>query len=144
MIFAQEQTDTLRKLDAGNREYVVLRDTQDAVTVHDLAGRVLTVSGVSKSHAMTGFRIGWVAGPKDLIHGINTFLSQSAGNCCSVSQAAALAALLQRARDDPDMLPRLSAQLALRAALFAPEAERATLHQLVGSLVAHRSTGHLP
>jgi len=57
---------------------------------------------------------------------------------------AALAALLQRARDDPDMLPRLSAQLAPRAALFAPEAERAALHQLVGSLVAHRSTGHLP
>ncbi|MBX3618949.1 MAG: TIGR04348 family glycosyltransferase [Rhizobacter sp.] len=54
---------------------------------------------------------------------------------------AALAALLVRARDDPAMLPRLSAQLALRAHLFAPEAERATLLQLVGALMARRTTG---
>jgi putative glycosyltransferase (TIGR04348 family) len=57
---------------------------------------------------------------------------------------AALAALLTRARDDPDMLPRLAAQLAPRTARFAPQAERAALHQLVGSLMAHRSTGHPP
>lgn len=50
---------------------------------------------------------------------------------------AALAALLARARDDADMLPRLTAQLAPRAALFAPEAERATLHRLVGALLAN-------
>ena len=57
---------------------------------------------------------------------------------------AQLAALLARARDDPDMLPRLAGQLAPRASLFAPEAERAALHQLVGSLMARRSTGQLP
>jgi putative glycosyltransferase (TIGR04348 family) len=49
---------------------------------------------------------------------------------------AALAALLARARDDADMLPRFTAQLAPRAALFAPEAERATLHRIVGALLA--------
>lgn len=49
---------------------------------------------------------------------------------------AALAALLARARDDADMLPRLAAQLAPRAALFAPEAERATLRGLVAALLA--------
>lgn len=49
---------------------------------------------------------------------------------------AGLAALLARARDDADMLPRLTAQLAPRAALFAPEAERATLCRLVGALLA--------
>jgi putative glycosyltransferase (TIGR04348 family) len=49
---------------------------------------------------------------------------------------AALAALLARARDDADMLPRLTAQLASRAALFAPEAERANLHRIVGALLA--------
>ena len=54
---------------------------------------------------------------------------------------AALAALLERARDDPDMLARLAARLALRAALFAPEAERAALHGLVGSLLAQPPTG---
>jgi putative glycosyltransferase (TIGR04348 family) len=49
---------------------------------------------------------------------------------------AALAALLARARDETDMLPRLMAQLAPRAPLFAPERERAALHQLVGGLLA--------
>lgn len=53
---------------------------------------------------------------------------------------AALAALLARARDDADMLPRLAAQLAPRAALFAPEAEAATLRRLVGALLASPST----
>lgn len=48
---------------------------------------------------------------------------------------AGLAALLARARDDADMLPRLTAQLAPRAALFAPEAERATLHRIVSALL---------
>jgi putative glycosyltransferase (TIGR04348 family) len=49
---------------------------------------------------------------------------------------AALAALLQRARDEPAMLPRLAAQLAPRAALFDPAAERAALHRIVGALLA--------
>lgn len=53
---------------------------------------------------------------------------------------AALAALLERARDDADMLPRLTAQLDLRAALFAPEAERAALHRLVGALLANHAS----
>jgi putative glycosyltransferase (TIGR04348 family) len=54
---------------------------------------------------------------------------------------SALAALLARARDDPAMLPRLAAQLATRSALFAPSAERAALHQLVGTLMTRHSTG---
>jgi glycosyltransferase involved in cell wall biosynthesis len=54
---------------------------------------------------------------------------------------AALAALLGRARDDPDMLPALAAQLAPRSVLFSTEAERAALHQLVGTLMARRHTG---
>jgi putative glycosyltransferase (TIGR04348 family) len=54
---------------------------------------------------------------------------------------AALATLLARARDEPAMLPRLAAQLATRSALFAPDAERAALHQLVGTLMTRRATG---
>jgi glycosyltransferase involved in cell wall biosynthesis len=48
---------------------------------------------------------------------------------------AALAALLGRARDDPDLLPRLAQQLEPRAARFAPEAERASLEGIVASLL---------
>ena len=58
-----------------------------------LRDRTLVVNGVSKTYAMTGWRIGYVAGPRDLIQALDTMLSQSAGNCCSISQAAAAAAL---------------------------------------------------
>lgn len=58
----------------------------------DLADRILTVSGVSKSHAMTGFRIGVAAGPEWLIKAMERLQSHSSGNPCSISQAAAVAA----------------------------------------------------
>ncbi|MFM5930088.1 MAG: pyridoxal phosphate-dependent aminotransferase [Novosphingobium sp.] len=63
-----------------------------AVECPDLAERVLTVSGVSKSHAMTGFRIGVSTGPKALIAAMETLQSHSSGNPASISQAAAVAA----------------------------------------------------
>jgi aspartate aminotransferase len=59
----------------------------------DLAGRVLTISGVSKSHALTGFRIGVAAGPAWLITAMEKLQSHSSGNPASISQAAAIAAL---------------------------------------------------
>lgn len=58
----------------------------------DLADRILTVSGVSKSHAMTGFRIGVAAGPEWLIKAMGRLQSHSSGNAASISQAAAVAA----------------------------------------------------
>jgi aspartate aminotransferase len=63
-----------------------------AVECPDLADRVLTVSGVSKSHAMTGFRIGVAAGPRWLIAAMEKLQSHSSGNPASISQAAAVAA----------------------------------------------------
>lgn len=58
-----------------------------------LASRTLVVNGVSKTYAMTGWRIGYVAGPSDLIAALDTLQSQSTSNACTISQAAALAAL---------------------------------------------------
>ncbi len=63
-----------------------------AVECPDLAPRVLTISGVSKSHAMTGFRIGVAAGPLWLIAAMERLQSHNSGNPCSISQAAAVAA----------------------------------------------------
>lgn len=63
-----------------------------AVVCPELADRVLTVSGVSKSHAMTGFRIGVSAGPQWLIGAMAKLQSHASGNPCSISQAAAVAA----------------------------------------------------
>lgn len=58
-----------------------------------LRGRTLAINGVSKTYAMTGWRIGWIAGPRPYIQALDTMLSQSTGTCCAVSQAAAAAAL---------------------------------------------------
>ncbi|MEZ2409587.1 aspartate aminotransferase [Bosea sp. OAE752] len=58
-----------------------------------LFSRTLTVNGVSKSYAMTGWRIGFAGGPSELIKAMATLQSQSTTNPSSVSQAAAVAAL---------------------------------------------------
>jgi aspartate aminotransferase len=58
-----------------------------------LYDRVLTVNGVSKSYAMTGWRIGYAGGPAPLIKAIAKIQSQSTTNPSSISQAAAVAAL---------------------------------------------------
>ncbi len=58
-----------------------------------LKDRTLTVNGVSKAYAMTGWRIGYAGGPAPLIKAMNKLQSQSTGNPSAVSQAAAVAAL---------------------------------------------------
>jgi aspartate aminotransferase len=58
-----------------------------------LYDRTLTMNGVSKAYAMTGWRIGYAAGPKDLIGAIRKVQSQSTSNPCSISQWAAVEAL---------------------------------------------------
>lgn len=59
----------------------------------DLRHRVLVVNGVSKSYAMTGWRLGYAAGDPDLIKAINTLQSQTSSCPSSISQAAAAEAL---------------------------------------------------
>lgn len=59
----------------------------------ELAEQALVINGVSKAYAMTGWRIGYAAGPKFLIDAINKLQSQTSSCACSVSQAAAAAAL---------------------------------------------------
>jgi aspartate aminotransferase len=58
-----------------------------------LYNRILTLNGVSKAYAMTGWRIGYAAGPVELIKGMNKIQSQSTSHAASISQAAAVAAL---------------------------------------------------
>ena len=72
----------------GNEPFVTF-----AAACPALQDRTLTVNGVSKAYAMTGWRIGYAAGPAWLIKAMLTVQSQSTSNPCSVSQAAALAAL---------------------------------------------------
>ena len=58
-----------------------------------LYDRTLTMNGVSKAYAMTGWRVGYAAGPMPLIKAINTIQSQSVTHTSSISQAAAVEAL---------------------------------------------------
>ncbi len=58
-----------------------------------LRDRVLTLSGVSKSYAMTGWRIGYAGGPAPLIRAMSSIQSNSTSGASSISQAAAVAAL---------------------------------------------------
>jgi len=59
----------------------------------DVAARTVVINGVSKAYAMTGWRIGFAAGPKQLLTAMANIQSQSTSNPCSISQKAAMAAL---------------------------------------------------
>ena len=64
-----------------------------ATACPDLVGQVVTVNGVSKCYAMTGWRIGYAGGPREIIKAMTTIQSQITSNPCSISQVAAAAAL---------------------------------------------------
>jgi len=59
----------------------------------EVAARTVVINGVSKAYAMTGWRIGYAAGPKALLTAMGNIQSQSTSNPCSISQKAAVAAL---------------------------------------------------
>ena len=59
----------------------------------ELYNRTVTINGVSKAYAMTGWRIGYCGGPKEIVTAMGTIQGQSTSNACSISQKAATAAL---------------------------------------------------
>ncbi len=61
--------------------------------VPELYQRTVTVNGVSKAYAMTGWRLGYCGGPKEIIAAMSTIQGQSTTNACSISQKAAATAL---------------------------------------------------
>jgi aspartate aminotransferase len=64
-----------------------------AAVAPDLADRVFTVNGFAKGWAMTGWRIGWLAGPSEVVKAAIALQSQSTSNVCSFAQFGALAAI---------------------------------------------------
>jgi aspartate aminotransferase len=70
----------------------------------DLASRMIVVNGASKAYAMTGWRVGWGAGPSAVMKPMADFLSQSTSNVCSITQHATIAALL---KGEPELLETL-------------------------------------
>ncbi len=71
----------------------ILNSARPAQVEPALYDRTLTVNGVSKAYAMTGWRIGYAAGPEKLIGAMRKVQSQSTSNPCSISQWAAVEAL---------------------------------------------------
>jgi aspartate aminotransferase len=63
------------------------------VVVPELVDRCVVVNGVAKTYAMTGWRVGWLAGPTDVIRAATNLQSHATSNVCNVAQAAALAAV---------------------------------------------------
>ncbi|MEE2042591.1 pyridoxal phosphate-dependent aminotransferase [Nocardiopsis tropica] len=63
------------------------------VEVPEIADRTVVVNGVAKTYAMTGWRVGWIIGPKDLVRAASNLQSHATSNVANVSQAAALAAV---------------------------------------------------
>ena len=76
-------------------EHVIYNDFKffSIAQIDSLKDRVLTMNGVSKAYSMTGWRIGYASGPKEIIKAIAKIQSQSTTNPSSISQAAAVEAL---------------------------------------------------
>jgi aspartate aminotransferase len=87
-----------------------------------LFDRTLTMNGVSKAYCMTGWRIGYAAGPQALINAMITIQSQSTSNASSISQAASVAAL----NGPTDFIPRNNAVFRQRRDLIVSMLNQAT------------------
>ena len=78
-------------------EHILYKDSEEFVTIaqihEDLFSRTLTMNGVSKSHSMTGWRIGYCGAPKEIIDSMRKLMGQSTSNPSSISQWAAVEAL---------------------------------------------------
>jgi len=86
-----------------------------------LYDRTLTVNGVSKAYAMTGWRIGYAGGPEALIKVMRKVISQTTSNPCSISQYAAIAAL----NGSHDFLPERNAAFKQRRDFVVAELNKA-------------------
>src|SRR3954462_13700163 len=77
-------------------EHLVYGDAQFSsmpVQVPEIADRCVVVNGVAKTYAMTGWRVGWMIGPQDVISAAGNLQSHATSNVANVAQAAALAAV---------------------------------------------------
>lgn len=76
----------------------IIYDGQEHISIASSGDRIkqltIVINGVSKSYSMTGWRIGYAAGPKDIIKGMSNLQSHSTSNPTSIAQKAALAALV--------------------------------------------------
>ena len=106
-VYTRDQWQALGEVLRGRPRVLILSDeiyehiywaeepfTSFALACPDLYDRTLTVNGMSKGYAMSGWRLGYAAGPEAIIKAMTTIQGQSTTNACTISQAAARAALV--------------------------------------------------
>ena len=69
------------------------KSTSIPVAVPELADKTVVLNGVAKTYAMTGWRVGWMIGPEDVIKAATNLQSHQTSNVCNVAQRAAIAAV---------------------------------------------------
>lgn len=74
-------------------EHLVYGDARNVSIAHDAGEKVVILNGVAKTYAMTGWRVGWMIGPTDVIKAASNLQSHATSNVSNVAQAAALAAV---------------------------------------------------
>ncbi|MGV1099216.1 pyridoxal phosphate-dependent aminotransferase [Thiovibrio sp. JS02] len=114
-VFSEKALAAVAKLAIERKWLIISDDIYDTIVYGDgklshildveprLAAQTLVLNGVSKSFAMTGWRIGYTAGPKHIIAAMNKIQSQSTSNPSSIAQKAALAAV-SGPQDFPTMM----------------------------------------
>ncbi len=102
-VYSKEELAALADVICRHEDLYVLSDeiyehisyvgkTTSIATFPGMQERTIICNGVSKAYAMTGWRLGWVAGPEWIVKGINKLQGQYTSGTCDVSQMAALAA----------------------------------------------------
>jgi aspartate/methionine/tyrosine aminotransferase len=74
-------------------EHLIYGDAEMVSIVHSAGEKVVVLNGVAKTYAMTGWRVGWMIGPTDIIKAASNLQSHSTSNVSNVAQVAALAAV---------------------------------------------------
>lgn len=104
-VYDRDEIEEIGKWAADNQVWVVTDEIYEHLVygsrknyslpalVPKTADRCIVLNGVAKTYAMTGWRVGWMAGPTDVIKAATNMQSHATSNVCNVAQAAALAAV---------------------------------------------------
>ncbi len=115
IVYTQEEVDAIVSLLGDRRIYVISDEVYERVIFDGrrhvcpgaepaLRDRVITVNGVSKAYAMTGWRIGFIGGPAEIVAAAARVQSQTTSCASSISQKASVAALSGSEREIADMV----------------------------------------
>jgi aspartate/methionine/tyrosine aminotransferase len=104
-VYAREQVEAIGRWAAEHDLWVVTDEIYEhlvygdatfhslPVVVPEMADRTVVLNGVAKTYAMTGWRVGWLIGPSDVVKAAQNLQSHATSNVCNVAQAAALTAV---------------------------------------------------